>query len=219
MPGRVRGVPADLLLGTLNTALLLTSSLTMVLALDAARRGLHRATRRLLLLTALLGAVFLALKATEYAQDWAHHLVPGFVFDLPTAPEGAGELFRPLPPVDPLEHPRVLVAHHLRHEEEGHIGRDHPVREGAPEVVRAARRDPGSLARLDQPPADVQPGREEHALRSRGVLQRVLQQRDLEGEDHRHVPLGGAVATRGTALVVTAAVDALPGRLFRLRRP
>ena len=52
----------DLWLGGLNTAVLLTSSLMMALAVHAAREGQRAACVRWLLLTALLGAVFLGIK-------------------------------------------------------------------------------------------------------------------------------------------------------------
>lgn len=56
-------------LGTANTALLLTSSLSMALAARAA--AARRSTLRwLLLLTGLLGAAFLCIKAVEYAGEW-----------------------------------------------------------------------------------------------------------------------------------------------------
>src|SRR5689334_11081148 len=72
----------NLVLGTLNTAVLLTSSFFMALAVRAAARRAHRAAARLLVVTALLGAVFVTIKLTEYALDYREHLVPvlDFVF-------------------------------------------------------------------------------------------------------------------------------------------
>jgi cytochrome c oxidase subunit 3 len=83
----------DILLGTVNTAVLLTSSLTMALALLRAREGDHRSTARWLLATALLGGVFLAIKLTEYRIDWQHHLVPGASFISTDAHAHGMELF------------------------------------------------------------------------------------------------------------------------------
>jgi cytochrome c oxidase subunit 3 len=83
----------DVVLGTINTAVLLTSSLTTVLALDAARADARRTARTMLLLTALLGGAFLVLKGVEYGHDWSHHLVPGIAFDLPAVQPGAAQLF------------------------------------------------------------------------------------------------------------------------------
>lgn len=67
----------NLLYGTINTALLLTSSLTMTLAVNAAQRGLNRAIVWNILLTVLLAAGFLAVKGLEYSEDIREHLVPG----------------------------------------------------------------------------------------------------------------------------------------------
>ncbi len=74
------GKHTDLVLGTLNTAILLTSSFFMALALEKANRGMRRAGARLLDLTATLGVAFLVIKAIEYWIDFANHLVPGARF-------------------------------------------------------------------------------------------------------------------------------------------
>ena len=60
----------NLFLGTTNTAVLLSSSFFMALAVRAA-------------ITALLGLVFAAIKLTEYTLDYREHLVPlvNFAFD------------------------------------------------------------------------------------------------------------------------------------------
>lgn len=58
-----------IVLGTLNTAILMTSSLTMALAAHAAQAGLQRRLRICLALTALLGLVFLGIKGTEYWKE------------------------------------------------------------------------------------------------------------------------------------------------------
>jgi cytochrome c oxidase subunit 3 len=55
-------------LGTLNTAILMTSSLTMALAVRAARTS-RGPLRALLALTALLGLAFLGIKASEYWME------------------------------------------------------------------------------------------------------------------------------------------------------
>ena len=77
----------DVRLGTFNTVVLITSSLTMALAVHAAqvgRRGRQVAT---LCLTAALGATFLVVKVFEYAEKFEHHLVPGPGFRWPEAGE------------------------------------------------------------------------------------------------------------------------------------
>jgi cytochrome c oxidase subunit 3 len=70
----------DMLLGTVNTAVLLTSSLCMALAGHAAHGGERRRAARLLARTALLGAVFLVIKGYEWRQEFVEHLFPGAGF-------------------------------------------------------------------------------------------------------------------------------------------
>lgn len=63
-------------LGALNTAILLTSSFTMVLAVDAAQKGLNKRCGRLLLWTLLWGCGFFVVKGIEYYQKFSHDLWP-----------------------------------------------------------------------------------------------------------------------------------------------
>jgi cytochrome c oxidase subunit 3 len=65
------------LYGTLNTAILLTSSLTAVLAVHAAQANNPKWVVRYLLFTILLAAGFLVVKGLEYHEDLAEHLWPG----------------------------------------------------------------------------------------------------------------------------------------------
>jgi cytochrome c oxidase subunit 3 len=67
-------------LGAANTAVLICSSLTMALAVHAAAVGKRDRIVGFLLLTVLLGGVFLGVKAFEYKDKWDHHLVPGDAF-------------------------------------------------------------------------------------------------------------------------------------------
>jgi cytochrome c oxidase subunit 3 len=67
----------DFALGTLNTAILLSSSCSMALAVLWQKEG-RRGARWLLLLTALLGAAFLVIKGVEYRAEWIEGLAPGF---------------------------------------------------------------------------------------------------------------------------------------------
>ncbi len=71
----------NLLIGGVNTIVLLTSSLTMVLSLYATRAGKRRMQIGCLVLTALLGSLFMALKAVEYYVDYREQLVPGLAFN------------------------------------------------------------------------------------------------------------------------------------------
>jgi cytochrome c oxidase subunit 3 len=77
-------------LGTLNTAVLLTSSFTMALAVRAAALRTPRAAAGLLVATAMLGISFAGIKLTEYGIDYRGHLVPvlDFAFD-PSVYRGA----------------------------------------------------------------------------------------------------------------------------------
>ena len=63
-----------IVLGTLNTGLLLTSSFTMALGVRAAEEGRHSTLKILLGLTALMGVAFLGIKAFEYASEWSEAL-------------------------------------------------------------------------------------------------------------------------------------------------
>lgn len=65
------------LFGTVNTAILLTSSLTMALAVHAAKLGENKIVFRYLAVTILFGIAFLAVKGLEYHQDLNEHLWPG----------------------------------------------------------------------------------------------------------------------------------------------
>jgi cytochrome c oxidase subunit 3 len=72
----------DWKLGGVNTAVLICSSLTMALAIRGAQVGRRGTQVVCLLLTMALGLVFLGIKATEYAEKFAHHLAPGPSFDV-----------------------------------------------------------------------------------------------------------------------------------------
>jgi cytochrome c oxidase subunit 3 len=69
------------LIGGINTLVLLTSSLTMVLAVHYAKLGQRRPLVLFLSCTALLGICFLALKGLEYHLDYWDKLIPGWSFD------------------------------------------------------------------------------------------------------------------------------------------
>ena len=63
--------------GALNTAVLIASSLTMALAVRAAQTNKQKALVGWLILTMILGAVFLGVKVIEYSDKFEHHHVPG----------------------------------------------------------------------------------------------------------------------------------------------
>jgi cytochrome c oxidase subunit 3 len=64
-------------LGVINTGVLIGSSLTMAMAVWAAQVNRRKATVLFLLLTIVLGGVFLGIKYVEYTDKFEHHLVPG----------------------------------------------------------------------------------------------------------------------------------------------
>ena len=73
----------DLVLGGVNTVVLILSSLTMALAVHAAQTNKRKQLIWFLILTMALGAVFLGIKAVEYTHKFHENLVPGpsFQFD------------------------------------------------------------------------------------------------------------------------------------------
>jgi hypothetical protein len=62
--------------GSVNIGLLLTSSLTMVLAINAAAAGRRRHLTYWLLATVALGIAFVRIKGLEWYLDFVHHDVP-----------------------------------------------------------------------------------------------------------------------------------------------
>ncbi|HEV3024938.1 MAG TPA: cytochrome c oxidase subunit 3, partial [Pirellulales bacterium] len=85
----------DFWLGTINTAVLLCSSLTMALAVHAAQTGQRRQLAGLLAATIVLGSLFLAIKAVEYLHKYEHGLVPlpGLAFEWDGPSSGHAKLF------------------------------------------------------------------------------------------------------------------------------
>jgi cytochrome c oxidase subunit III len=73
----------DVTLGTINTVVLITSSLTMALAVHAAQLGQRKLLMIFLVLTMILGLTFLGIKSVEYYHKFVEHHIPGpgFVFE------------------------------------------------------------------------------------------------------------------------------------------
>jgi len=67
----------NITLGSINTAVLIGSSLTMALAVHAAQLGQRRLLMFFLIATMLLGSVFLGIKAVEYYSKFVEHHIPG----------------------------------------------------------------------------------------------------------------------------------------------
>jgi cytochrome c oxidase subunit III len=72
-------------IGAFNTFVLICSSVTVVLALEAAKLNHTSKAKGWILLTFLLGSVFLGVKLYEYSQKFAHGIYPlkphGLVYD------------------------------------------------------------------------------------------------------------------------------------------
>jgi cytochrome c oxidase subunit 3 len=84
----------DITLGSVNTLVLITSSLTMAFAVRAASTGQRRQLLILLAVTMMLGLVFLSIKGVEYHQKFVEHHVPGLGFHFEgAAPERANLFF------------------------------------------------------------------------------------------------------------------------------
>ncbi|QDV37096.1 cytochrome c oxidase subunit 3 [Tautonia plasticadhaerens] len=76
----------DVMLGAVNTGVLLVSSLAMALAVRAAQLRRDRETIWLLIATIVLGSAFLGVKAYEWIHDYHLGLVPGLGFRLDLYP-------------------------------------------------------------------------------------------------------------------------------------
>ncbi|MBV8052668.1 MAG: cytochrome c oxidase subunit 3 [Acidobacteriaceae bacterium] len=71
----------EIILGAVNTAVLICSSFTMVLAVHSAETGNRRLLATFLIATMVIGAMFLGIKFTEYYLHYQDHKIPGFWFE------------------------------------------------------------------------------------------------------------------------------------------
>jgi cytochrome c oxidase subunit 3 len=83
----------DIRLGAFNTGVLILSSLTMAIAVWAASQGRRNLLIGFLVLTIVLGSVFLGVKVKEYEQKFEHHEVPGPHFIVPEGLPRQAEIF------------------------------------------------------------------------------------------------------------------------------
>lgn len=83
----------NIVLGAINTAVLLCSSFTMALAVRSSQVGEKRALVGFLILTMVLGAVFLSIKFTEYYLHYQHHKFPGASFRSDFSEPGEEQIF------------------------------------------------------------------------------------------------------------------------------
>jgi cytochrome c oxidase subunit 3 len=64
--------------GAWNTAVLLTSSLTVAFGVREAKLGRDRELAKMLILTLILGVAFLLIKAGEYTHEYREGVMPGY---------------------------------------------------------------------------------------------------------------------------------------------
>jgi cytochrome c oxidase subunit III len=67
----------EVILGTLNTLILLTSSLTMAISISAIQKGQQKMSAWLLAATIILGLLFLMNKSIEWGTKIHHDIYPG----------------------------------------------------------------------------------------------------------------------------------------------
>jgi cytochrome c oxidase subunit 3 len=82
-----------IVIGTINTAILLTSSFCVAWAVTIVPRGAARVGTMLFAAATALGCVFLVLKGVEYRLEFNEHLLPGANFAFPGADPRAASLF------------------------------------------------------------------------------------------------------------------------------
>jgi cytochrome c oxidase subunit 3 len=72
----------DIWLGTINTVVLICSSLTVALGVKAAQTGRRKTLVVLLVLTLIFGCAFLGIKGVEWHQKYEEHHIPGTSFSI-----------------------------------------------------------------------------------------------------------------------------------------
>ena len=77
----------DVKWGAINTAVLICSSLTMAMAVHSAALGKRKALVAFLVLTIILGSMFLGIKAKEYYDKFEENHVPGPNYHFIVEPE------------------------------------------------------------------------------------------------------------------------------------
>jgi cytochrome c oxidase subunit 3 len=90
---RLATLHANLLIGSINTAVLLTSSFTFTAGLVLIEQGEVRRLIQACFATVALGTVFLFLKAFEWYKDFSDGLIPGTRFSLTGPDSGGAQIF------------------------------------------------------------------------------------------------------------------------------
>jgi cytochrome c oxidase subunit 3 len=83
----------DILIGTANTAILLTSSFLVACAVEAFAEHARSISRALLIGAVVLGLSFIVLKGLEYADEYREHLIPGINFSFDGSLSDGVQLF------------------------------------------------------------------------------------------------------------------------------
>lgn len=96
-------------IGAINTVILLTSSFTMTLAVHYAEARKPKALANSLLMSIVLGLVFLGLKATEYRDKFVEHHVPGANFSIKDFVTGHGTGMPPMA-ADMAQHTQLYFS-------------------------------------------------------------------------------------------------------------
>ncbi len=90
---RAASAHANVLIGTVNTYVLLTSSLAVALAIHAARHGHRRRIVMFLAITIALGIAFDVLKGVEYAKHLSEGIAPGHYYSFGELPAHGAVLY------------------------------------------------------------------------------------------------------------------------------
>jgi cytochrome c oxidase subunit 3 len=83
----------DILIGTANTAILLTSSFLVACGVDASAANARAIAFASLAGAICLGLTFIGLKGVEYTSEYREHLVPGVNFAFESSAANGVELF------------------------------------------------------------------------------------------------------------------------------
>jgi cytochrome c oxidase subunit 3 len=83
----------EIVIGTANTAILLTSSFLVACAVDAFSAETRKICAAMLSGAILLGLAFIVLKGVEYAGEFRQHLVPGIDFSFEPDKANGAKLF------------------------------------------------------------------------------------------------------------------------------
>jgi cytochrome c oxidase subunit 3 len=83
----------EIVIGTANTAILLTSSFLVACAVEAFSAETRKICAGLLSGAILLGLAFIVLKGIEYSEEYREHLVPGINFSFEATEANGAQLF------------------------------------------------------------------------------------------------------------------------------